>query len=165
MLCIEINPSMIILHTNEKMVGNLGISCIILIEVCQKTLWRVDTVNIMTLNEQKSVFKRIALGSIRNMLGFAVAVAITAYLAGLPRVHKPALLLAAIIVLIMLITANALILFTFYTLRSIPDTMRQTPDETFKDIYGYTLAGIAIRLAEIILYIYLIVYLYRIFFI
>lgn len=120
--------------------------------------------NRIALNEQKSVFKRIALGSIRNMLVFAAAAGITAYLAGLPGLRKPALLLAAIILLIMIITANALILFTFYTLKSIPATMRQTPSETFKDIYGYTLAGIAFRLVEMALYIYLIVYLYRVFF-
>ncbi len=120
--------------------------------------------NRMALDEQRSLFKSIALGSVRNMIGFAAAVAVIAYLAGITGVRKPAMLLAVITVLIMLVTINAFIMFTYYTLKSIPAARRENPGESFSQVYGYTLVGIAIRLVEVILYICLIVYLYKVFF-
>jgi hypothetical protein len=105
------------------------------------------------------------MASIRNMVGFGATVWATAYLAVELGLRKPALLIAAIVVLIMLTTLNALVMFTIYTIRSIPATMAsKTPDITFKDIYAYTLTGIAIRLVEISAYICYIIYLYKIFF-
>ena len=116
--------------------------------------------------QQKPVFKRIALGAIRNMAGFGLAVWGTAYLATLPDMRKPALLAAAIVLLIMLTTLNALLLFTFYTLRSIPSTLQEkAADMSFQDIYGYTLAAISIRLLESVVYVYYIVYLYHVLFV
>jgi hypothetical protein len=114
---------------------------------------------------QKPVFKKILLASVTNIVGFGLAVWAIGYLAVELGLRNMALLLAAIVILIILTTINALVLFTFYTLKSIPATMEdKTAELSFADIYGYTLAGIAVRLVESAAYVYYMIYLYKIFF-
>ncbi|MEA1959897.1 MAG: hypothetical protein U9N81_01170 [Bacillota bacterium] len=118
------------------------------------------------MQEQKDIFKRISFASVRNIVGFGVVVWGISYLSAMPDIKKPALVLAAIIVLIMITTMNALMIFTYYTIKSIPTTMQEKDaGMSFQDIYGFTLAGITLRLVEAGVYIYYIVYLYRLFFV
>ncbi|HHW62242.1 MAG TPA: hypothetical protein GX404_10090 [Syntrophomonadaceae bacterium] len=112
--------------------------------------------------EQKDLFKKIALGSVRNILVFGAITLGIVYLAqnfDLGIVPKIA---AVFTIFFMLLMLNALILFTVYTIRSIKPTMESLPENIgFKEIYGYTFAALSIRFVEAVFYILYFIYLFK----
>lgn len=119
----------------------------------------------MRENEQRAAFTRIALASVRNMIGFGLATALVGYLALNTDIGPPVKLLAAIVVLVMIVSINSLLMFVVYTVEGMPSTMKnKSASVSFWDIYGYILAALAFRLIEASLCIYYIVYMYNVFF-
>lgn len=119
----------------------------------------------MLETDQKTVFSRIALASVKNVIGFGLATALIGYLAAHTDIGTPVKLLAVIVVFIMIISINSLLMFIIYTVEGMPSTMRNKSDSvSFGDIYGYMLAALALRIVEAGLCVYYIVYLYNVFF-
>lgn len=119
----------------------------------------------MLEDEQRAVFARIALASVRNMVGFGLATALIGYLATHTDIGPPVKILAVIVVLVMIVSINSLLMFIIYTVEGMPSTMKgKSESVSFWDIYGYILTALAIRVVEASLCIYYIVYLYNVFF-
>ena len=114
------------------------------------------------IEEQKNLFKKIALGSIRNILVFGAVTLGIVYLAQNFELGIVPKIAAVFAVFFMLLMLNALVLFTVYTIRSIKPTMENLPENMgFKDVYGYTFAALSIRFVEAVFYIVYFVYLFK----
>lgn len=111
---------------------------------------------------QRSTFLKIVRASIINILGFGLAAIAIIYLSdwlNIPILFK---ILAVLVTLVTLINVSGLLVFIYYTLKSIPGTMSEKPnDMTFGQIYGYTLAALAIRCLEAVLCVYYIVMVFK----
>lgn len=119
----------------------------------------------MQANEQRDIFFKIVLASLKNIIGFGLACALIGYLVLHTNIGSPAKLIAGVVVFIMAITLNTLLMFIVFTVKGMPATMAGKPANlSFFDIYGYTMASFGIRLVEATIYIFYIVYLYRLFF-
>jgi hypothetical protein len=118
----------------------------------------------MNRDEQRKVFFRIVLASIKNVLGFGLAIAFIGYLSTHTSIDTPLMILAAVVVFIMFVSLMSLLIFIFYTFKGIPAALKDKPEHmSFSDIYGYTLLALSIRLVEAAICIAYLVYLYRIF--
>lgn len=116
-------------------------------------------------NDQKAVFTRIVLASLRNIAGFGVATALIGYLATQTDIGTPVKLLAAVVVFIMVVSINSLLMFIVYTIEGIPSSMANKPESsTFWDIYSYMIGALVLRIIEAGACIFYMVHLYNIFF-
>jgi hypothetical protein len=119
----------------------------------------------MQLDEQRKVFLKIVLASIRNMAGFGVASVAIGYVAAHFGVSLPLKILAVVVVFVMAVSLNTLLMFTIFTLKNIPATMASSPvGVRFLHLYGYTLTALVVRLVEAGVCVAYLVYLYRIFY-
>jgi len=118
----------------------------------------------MNSDEQRKVFLRIVLASIKNIIGFGLATAFIGYLSTRISIDRPLMILAAVVVFIMFVSLISLLMFIIYTFKDIPATLNNKPEHlSFSDIYGYTLLALSIRLVEAAICIAYIVYLSRLF--
>jgi|GEM_PF-2173867 len=117
----------------------------------------------MNNDEQRKVFIKIVLASIKNIIGFGLATAFIGYLSTRISIDIVLRILAAGVVFIMFVSLISLLLYIFYTFKDIPTTLNNKPELSFLDIYGYTLLALSFRLVEAAICIAYIIYLSRIF--
>ena len=112
----------------------------------------------MDMKSQRQSFLKIIRTSLINILGFgAVAFAII-YLASLIQIPIIFKVLALADTLVTLISISGLLVFMFYTFKTMPETLQaKPPDISFAQIYGYTIAALILRCIEGILCIYFLV--------
>lgn len=115
------------------------------------------------MEQQKDIFIRIIFASARNVIGFGLATAAIAYLASFEGLKRVALIFGVIEVFIIFVTLSALLYFIYYTINSYSDTRSNKPEQSFVEIYGYTISALAVRLLEAAVYVYITVFLYNIF--
>ncbi len=118
----------------------------------------------MNGDEQRKIFFKIVLASIKNIIGFGLATAFIGYLATHTSIDKPLMILATVVVFIIIVSLVTLLAFIFYTIKNIPATISNSPkDISFSDLYTYTFLAISFRIVEAAICIAYVVYLYRIF--
>ena len=118
----------------------------------------------MDSKEQKKVFFKIALGAIKNIIGFGLATAFIGYLATHTGIDIPLKIIAAVLTFIMTVSMGTLLVFIIYTIKGIPLTLKNSPKNIkFSDLYGYTILALSFRLVEAAICIGYIVYLYKLF--
>jgi hypothetical protein len=114
--------------------------------------------------EQRKVFFKILLASVKNIIGFGLAAALIGYISAQTSIDTPLMILAAVVVFVISVSLITLLIFIIYTFKGIPATLANKPkDMSFSDIYAYTLLALLVRLVEAAICIAYIIYLYRIF--
>jgi len=118
----------------------------------------------MNNDEQRKVFLKIVRAAITNIIGFGLATAFIGYLSTRTSIDIVLRILAIVVVFIIFVSLISLLLFIFYTFKDMPATLNNKPEHlSFRDIYGYTLVALSIRLVEAAICIAYIIYLSRIF--
>lgn len=115
------------------------------------------------MEKQQNTFWNIIKASIKNIVFFSLATAAIAQLASMPALNKIALLLAGLVTFIIFLTLSALIYFIYYTISTYSAMRRNNPEQSFSQLYGYTLGAFIFRLLEVFVYIYILIFLYNLF--
>ncbi|PKM77837.1 MAG: hypothetical protein CVU90_05145 [Firmicutes bacterium HGW-Firmicutes-15] len=118
----------------------------------------------MNSSEQKKVFWKIVLASIKNIIGFGLATAFIGYLATRTSIDTPLMILAVVVVFLIFVSLSTLLVYIFFTVKGIPANIANKPKHmSFSDLYAYTLIAISVRIVEAVICIAYIIYLSRIF--
>lgn len=118
----------------------------------------------MQNNDQKEAFIRIIKASCVNILGFGFATYLIDYLAKNTNIGTPVMVLAMLVFFVIFVSISALAVFIYKTAQQIPKTMATKPaNMTFFDIYGFTMAALAVRLIEAVICILYIFHIYKLF--
>lgn len=115
------------------------------------------------MKKQKDVFFNIIKASVKNIIFFTLVTAVIAYLASIPALKNIALLVAGLVTFIIFITLSSFIYFIYYTITTYSSIRQNNPEQSFYQLYGYTLAGFIFRLLEVFVYIYILIFLYNLF--
>lgn len=112
--------------------------------------------------DQKATFWKIIRAALLNVLGFGAATLAVIYLNDLLGMDVVFIVASIIIAIIVLISVSGLLVFIFYTIKSIPDTKRHKPEDiSWGSLYGYTVAALLIRCVEGALCVYFMLLLYQ----
>lgn len=118
----------------------------------------------MQNNDQKEAFIRITKASIVNIVGFGFATALIDYLAKHTNIGTPVMVLSIIVGFVIFVSISSLIVFIYNIVKGIPETMaKKAAHLSFSDIYGYTLAALAVRLIEAGICVAYIIHIYLLF--
>jgi len=113
---------------------------------------------------EKNIFLKILRASATNIVGFGLATALVSYLVRNTDVKTPLMVLAGLIVFIMLVSLSSLMIFIYFTIKNIPETMRKAGGKSFGEVYKYILSALAVRLVEAAICIVFIVHIYHLYF-
>ncbi|NLV22585.1 MAG: hypothetical protein GXY49_11460 [Syntrophomonadaceae bacterium] len=113
---------------------------------------------------ERNVFFKIVRASATNILGFGLATALVSYLVGNTEVKIPLMILAGLIVFIMLVSLSSLLMFIYFTVKNIPETMSKAAGKSFWKIYKYIVSALSVRLVEAVICVIFIVHIYHLYF-
>lgn len=111
---------------------------------------------------EKQTFWKIVRASATNIAGFGAATFAVIFLQRLLEITILFKILSVVIALIVLISVSGLLVFIYYTIKGMPQTMREKPEGTgFFKIYGLIVTALLIRCVEGAICVYCLVLLYR----
>jgi NADH:ubiquinone oxidoreductase subunit 6 (subunit J) len=113
---------------------------------------------------ERNVFVKIVRASATNIAGFGLATALVSYLVKNTDIKTPVMILAGLIVFIILVSLSSLLMFLYFTIKNIPETMSNSPGKSFFEVYKFILYALAIRLVEAVICVIYIVHIYHLYF-
>jgi hypothetical protein len=113
---------------------------------------------------ERNVFFKIVRASATNIAGFGLATALVSYLVTNTDVGTPLMILAGLIVFIMLVSLSSLLIFIYFAIKNIPETMSKSLAKSFWEVYKYILSALSVRLVEAVICVIFIVHIYHLYF-
>lgn len=119
---------------------------------------------LMQDTNERNIFFKIVRASATNIAGFGLATALVSYLVRNTDIKTPVMILAGLIVFIMLVSLSSLLMFIYFTIKNIPDTMSKSSGKSFWVVYKYILSALSVRLVEAVLCVVFIIHIYHLYF-
>ncbi len=113
---------------------------------------------------ERNVFFKIVKASATNVAGFGLATALVSYLVRNTDIKTPVMILAGLIVFIMVVSLSSLLMFIYFTISNVPETMRKSLGKSFLQVYKYILSALSVRLIEAAICVLFIVHIYHLYF-